>query len=251
MAAPIKAKPITESRGAFAPPILHIFPLQKIAKMELIELGEKSSLLKDFIAEVRDEKIQGDRMRFRRNLERIGQVFAYELSKVLPYEEKAIQTTLGEKKTRVLQEQPVIATILRAGLPFHEGMLNFFDKADNAFISAYRMPEKSEKGFKIAVEYMASPSLEGRTLIICDPMLASGNSMEVVYKALKEKGKPKEIHIVSIIGSDVGINKVDRFLPRDATLWIGEVDHELTANAYIVPGLGDAGDLSFGKKGAE
>ncbi len=240
-----------EAGGCFLSGYSSYIPTAKTAKMELIELGEKPSLLKDLIAEVRDEEIQRDRMRFRKNLERIGQVFAYELSKVLPFEEKVIKTTLGEKKTRVLQEQPVIATILRAGIPFHEGLLNFFDKADNAFISAYRMPEKSEKGFKIAVEYMASPSLEDRTLIICDPMLASGNSMEVVYKALKDKGKPKQTHIVSIIGSDVGINKVERFLPQNAKLWIGEVDHELTANAYIVPGLGDAGDLSFGKKGKE
>ncbi len=211
-------------------------------------LSRENSLLHHFIAEVRDKEIQKDRMRFRRNLERIGEIFAYEISKKMTYQPCPVETPLGGTEIPLLREQPVIATILRAGIPLYQGMLSYFDRADSAFVSAYRKARKNEDKFDIKVEYMATPSLDGRELIICDPMLASGSSMILVYKGLLQYGKPKHVHIVSTIGSNEGLEKVKRSLPENVSFWLGALDEELTAGAYIVPGLGDAGDLAYGAK---
>lgn len=210
-------------------------------------LSEQTSIINQFIAEIRDENIQQDRMRFRRNLERIGEIAAYEISKILEYTEKEITTPLGIAGIPVLKEQPVVATILRAGLPLHNGILNYFDHADNAFISAYRKHHK-DGTFDIHLEYVSSPEIENRILILADPMLATGQSIVQTIKALFEKGKPKHIHIVSAIASAQGIEHVRAHLSGEVTIWAGAVDEELTAQAYIVPGLGDAGDLAFGGK---
>jgi uracil phosphoribosyltransferase len=203
-------------------------------------------LISNWVAELRDVNIQTDRMRFRRNLERIGEVAAYEISKVLSFTEKEIQTPLGTAVHKVLNEQPVLATILRAGLPLHQGLLNFFDKADNAFISAYRKHHK-DGSFEISMEYVSCPELENRILIISDPMLATGSSLVKTIQFLREEGRPKEIHIVAAIACTVGIEYVKREAPA-VTIWCGDIDDELTAKGYIVPGLGDAGDLAFGTK---
>ncbi|MEE4178719.1 MAG: uracil phosphoribosyltransferase [Bacteroides sp.] len=211
-------------------------------------LGRKSSLLKHFIAEARDVEIQKDSLRFRRNLERLGEIFAYEISKELKWSPREIITSLGAAQCEVLSEQPVIATILRAGLPLHQGILNFFDKAENAFISAYRKHHKNGR-FDIQIEYTSCPNLDGKILILSDPMLATGASMVLTYKELLRHGKPQHTHIVSVLASVQGVEYVKKHLPsKDYTLWLGEVDDELTAKAYIVPGLGDAGDLAFGSK---
>jgi uracil phosphoribosyltransferase len=191
-------------------------------------------------------EIQKDRMRFRRNLERIGEVAAYEISKKLPFMEKEVETPLGISDSKVLKEQPVLATILRAGVPLHQGLLNFFDKADNAFISAYRKHNK-DGSFEISLEYISCPDLEDRILIISDPMLATGSSLAKTIHYLKEEGPPKEIHIVAAIACTVGIEYVKREAPN-VTIWCGDIDDELTAKGYIVPGLGDAGDLAYGSK---
>jgi uracil phosphoribosyltransferase len=185
-------------------------------------------------------------MRFRRNIERIGEVIAYEISKKLPWEEKDITTPLGISKSKALIRQPVLATILRAGLPLHQGMLNYFDKADNAFIAAYRKHHR-DGSFEISLEYMSSPSLEGRIVILCDPMLATGASLVKTIEFLKQQGSIAEIHIVSVIACNEGIEYVRRKEPQ-VTIWCGDIDDELTAKGYIVPGLGDAGDLAFGEK---
>lgn len=212
------------------------------------DIGKSNSLLNQFIAELRDENIQKDSMRFRRNLERIGEIFAYEISKTLNYSEEEITTPLGISNVPTLSKQPVIATILRAGLPLHNGLLNYFDKAENAFISAFRKHQQDGE-FEIALEYASSPELIGKTLIISDPMLASGSSMVITYKELMKFGKPEHVHIVAVIASTQGIDYLKRHLPTDDfTLWVAAVDQELTAQAYIVPGLGDAGDLAFGPK---
>lgn len=213
----------------------------------LIELGKENSILNEYIAEMRDAEVQKDSMRFRRNLERAGEICAYEISKKLEWIKKEVTTPLGVSEVSVLKEQPVIATILRAGLPFHLGMLSIFDKAENAFISAFRQLHK-DGTFEVQVEYMACPDLNGKTLILCDPMLASGNSIELVFKALKRNGVPKKIHIASLIASAEGIEYVKKHLPNNITMWACAIDEELTAQAYIVPGLGDAGDLAFGNK---
>ena len=210
-------------------------------------LGNQNSIVNQFIAELRDAEIQKDRMRFRRNLERLGEIFAYEISKQLPYAVKEVTTPLGIASVPVLSEQPVIGTILRAGLPLHNGFLNFFDQADNAFISAYRMHHK-DGSFDIKLEYVSTPSLNGRILILNDPMLATGSSIVMTYRALLEHGIPRQTHIVAALASTQGVNYVKSHLSSEVTLWIGAVDEELTAQAYIVPGLGDAGDLSFGNK---
>ena len=216
--------------------------------MEIINLGEENTIFNHFIREIRDVNIQNDAMRFRRNIERIGEIFAYEISKTMEYEEKKIQTPLGISTERLMIEKPVLATILRAGLPLHQGLLNYFDSSDNAFISAYRKHSKGDK-FEIKIEYMASPDLDGKTLILCDPMLASGSSMVLAMEAILTRGTPKHIHIVSVISSSVGVDYVKENIPiKDCTLWIGAEDAEMTAQSYIVPGLGDAGDLSFGQK---
>jgi len=210
-------------------------------------LGLSNSLMNQFVAELRNVEVQQDRMRFRRNLERIGEVIAYEISKLLIYEEVEITTPLGTAIMNLAKEQPVIATILRAGLPMHQGFLNYFDHADNAFISAYRKHHK-DGSFEIALEYVSCPSLENRTLILCDPMLATGSSMVMTYKAMLEKGVPRHTHIVCAIASAQGIAHVKSHLSENVTIWAAAVDDELTAQSYIVPGLGDAGDLAFGEK---
>src|SRR5687768_1698860 len=211
-------------------------------------LSLQSSVFNQFIAEIRDAEVQKDSMRFRRNLERIGEIFAYEISKSFDYIEEETTTPLAIAVTQQLAEQPVIAAILRAGLPLHMGVLNYFDRAQNAFISAYRRHHKNNT-FEIMLEYIACPDLNDRTVILCDPMLASGNSVIVTYKALLAKGQPRHTHIVTAIASTQGINHVKASLPDgNYTLWCGAIDEELTAQAYIVPGLGDAGDLAFGDK---
>jgi len=210
-------------------------------------LSEQNSIFSHFIAEIRDVNIQKDSMRFRRNMERIGEVLGYELSKMLDFEKLEITTPLGVAQTELLKEQPVIASILRAGLPLHQGLLNVFDKAENSFVSAYRKHHKNGE-FEIHVEYMASPDLTGKTLILADPMLATGSSMALVYKSILQMGTPKKIHIVSAIASVEAVEYIKSKLPRNTEYWIGAIDAELTAQSYIVPGLGDAGDLSFGPK---
>jgi len=216
--------------------------------MEIINLGKQNSIFNHFIGEIRDVNIQKDSMRFRRNIERIGEVFAYEISKKMKYENQDITTPLGISTESLMIEKPVLATILRAGLPLHQGLLNYFDRSDNCFISAFR---KHKKGgdFEIKIEYMSSPSLDGKTVVLCDPMLASGNSMVLAMKALLSKGKPKHIHIVAVIASTEGIQYLKENTPfRNCTLWLGAQDVEMTSQSYIVPGLGDAGDLAFGEK---
>jgi uracil phosphoribosyltransferase len=198
------------------------------------------------VAELRDVTVQGDRMRFRRNLERIGEAAAYEISKTLVYTQQEVQTPLGIAEHKMLADQPVLATILRAGLPLHQGLLNYFDKADNAFISAYRKHHK-DGSFEISLDYVSCPELENRVVIISDPMLATGSSLVKTIHYLKDEGKPSAIHIVAAIACTVGIEYVLREEPS-VTIWCGDIDDELTAKGYIVPGLGDAGDLAFGTK---
>jgi uracil phosphoribosyltransferase len=212
----------------------------------IVNLSQQHSLISNWVGELRDVSVQSDRMRFRRNLERIGEVAAYEISKVLPFVEKEIQTPLGIAVHKVMKEQPVLATILRAGLPLHQGLLNYFDMADNAFISAYRKHHK-DGSFEISLDYVSCPELENRVVIISDPMLATGSSLVKTIHFLKEEGKPRELHIVAAIACTVGIEYVKREEPS-VTIWCGDIDDELTAKGYIVPGLGDAGDLAFGAK---
>jgi uracil phosphoribosyltransferase len=216
--------------------------------MEIIILGKQNSVFNHFIREIRDVNIQKDAMRFRRNIERIGEIFAYEISKKMIYESNDITTPLGISSESLMIEKPVLATILRAGLPLHQGLLNYFDSSENCFISAFR---KHNRGgdFEIKIEYLSSPDLEGKTVILCDPMLASGNSMVLAIEALILKGKPKHIHVVVTIASSQGIQYFKENLPfRNCTLWLGAEDKEMTTQSYIVPGLGDAGDLAFGEK---
>jgi uracil phosphoribosyltransferase len=214
----------------------------------VVRMNSERSVVNTFIAELRDESIQKDPLRFRRNLERIGEVMAYELSKTFEYADQEVISPLGTAHVDLPNDKPVLATILRAGLPLHQGLLNYFDRADCAFVSAYRKHRTGEDGFDIEVEYMSSPSLEDRVLIISDPMLATGRSMVLVYKALLRLGKPKALHIVSVIASAEGIEHVKSHLPANTRIWVAAVDEEMTAQAYIVPGLGDAGDLAFGAK---
>jgi len=211
-------------------------------------LGTESSIFNQFVSEIRSIDIQKDSMRFRRNMERIGEIFAYEISKTLPYEKRKITTPLGEVEMNLMKQQPVLATILRAGLPLHQGLLNYFDKADNAFISAFRKHDL-DGSFDIQIDYLTSPALKNRTLIIIDPMLATGKSMVLAYRELLNMGAPKHIHIVSIIAATDGIEYIQKQLPHTkCTIWLGAIDEELTAQSYIVPGLGDAGDLAYGLK---
>jgi len=212
----------------------------------LINLSKDYSILNDWIGEIRDQSVQTDRMRFRRNLERIGEIAGYEISKTLPWQETETQTPLGIAVTRSLKEQPILATILRAGLPLHQGLLNIFDKADNAFISAYRKHDR-DGSFEISMNYITSPELENRILIISDPMLATGSSMVKTIQQLRAEGNPADIHVVTAIACTVGIEYLRRALPS-CKIWCGAIDDELTAKGYIVPGLGDAGDLAFGNK---
>ena len=211
-------------------------------------LGGHGPLFDQFIGEIRNVEVQNDRMRFRRNLERIGELIAYEISKKLEWKNGSIQTPLGDAELPLLVEQPVVATILRAGLPLHQGILNYFDHADNCFISAYRMNHKEDGTFDIKVEYLSSPSVQDRVVILCDPMLATGGSMVLAHKALLRRGKPKHVHVVAAIASREGLEYCQRHLPKNCTIWIGALDEELTAQSYIVPGLGDAGDLAYGSK---
>ncbi|MBL7948801.1 MAG: uracil phosphoribosyltransferase [Bacteroidia bacterium] len=210
-------------------------------------LSQSNSLINEFVSELRDTAIQGDRMRFRRNLERIGEIFAYEISKTLPYVSRDVTTPLGIANMQVLREQPVVGTILRAGLPLHQGVLNYFDRADNAFISAYRKHHK-DGTFDIKLEYVSCPSLENRVLILADPMLATGSSMVMTAKAIRERGNPSHTHIVAAVASTYGVEFVKSHLPENVTIWCAAIDDELTAQSYIVPGLGDAGDLAYGTK---
>jgi len=211
-------------------------------------MSQSNSLFTRFISEIRDVEIQKDQMRFRKNMERMGEIYAYEISKTLEYQPSETTTPLGVAETSKLVAEPVVATILRAGLPLHFGILNFFDKAENAFISAYRKHHK-DNSFEIALEYVACPDLTDKILILCDPMLATGSSMTLTYKQLLSKGKPKHTHLVSVIASRQGVDYVKTHMPdSNYTLWCGAIDEELTAHAYIVPGLGDAGDLAFGNK---
>ena len=198
--------------------------------------------------ELRDAQIQVDSFRFRRNLQRIGEIFAYEISKTFDFQDVEVTTPLGTLEMSIPKEQPVLATILRAGMPLHEGLLGFFDQADSGFVSAYRKYSKDEK-FTIKLDYISAPSIEKRVLVVSDPMLATGGSLVASLNGLLESGKPKHIHIVSVLASDEGIARVKKtFSLKDVTIWTGAIDAELTAQAYIVPGLGDAGDLAYGKK---
>ena len=212
-------------------------------------LNNEDSLLNKFIAEIRDKDIQKDSMRFRRNLERIGEVMAYELSKELNYVTKIVETPLGEAEVNMVSDNIVVATILRAGLPFHQGFLNYFDDAQNAFVSAYRKNHK-DNSFTVKVEYVSSCNLEGKTLILVDPMLATGSSLVLAYEALCEKGgQPAHTHVAAVIASEQGVDYAMRHLPQSSTtIWCAAVDAELTSHSYIVPGIGDAGDLAYGAK---
>jgi uracil phosphoribosyltransferase len=217
--------------------------------MDIHILDRENTLLNRFIAEMRDVRIQGDRMRFRRNLERCGEITAYEISKTLAYTPRMVETPLGEASVAMPDDEIVIATILRAGIPYHQGFLNYFDGASNAFVSAFRKYSK-DGTFKVKVEYVSSGNLEGKTLLLVDPMLATGTSTVLTYKALLEKGgTPRHTHIACVIASDEGVAYVREHLPdTDVTLWCGSVDEELTVKSYIIPGLGDAGDLAYGDK---
>lgn len=212
----------------------------------LFDLSQTPSVANQFLAELRDVHKQTDPMRFRRNLERLGEVLGYELSKSLPYAPAEVETPLGVAATQLPVQQPILATILRAGLPMHQGLLNYFDQAENAFVSAYRLHHK-DGTFEISVEYISCPRIDDRIVILCDPMLATGASMVKVAQALMRFGTPSELHLVAAIASVDGIQYVRRQLPL-AKIWVGAVDDELTAKSYIVPGLGDAGDLAFGPK---
>ena len=213
----------------------------------IINLSESHSLLSNWISELRSVSIQQDRAKFRRNLERLGEVAAYEISKLLPYNETDVETPLGVHTSKILAEQPVLATILRAGLPLHNGMLNYFDKADNAFIAAYRK-HKRDGSFEISLEYLSCPSLKDRILIVSDPMLATGASLAKTVQYLKNVGLPKDIYIVCAIASTVGIDYIERECGSHIKIFCGDIDDEITAKGYIVPGLGDAGDLAYGSK---
>ena len=215
--------------------------------MMIINMSDKHSLVSNWVGDLRNVQVQNDRMRFRRNLERIGEVLAYEISKVLPYKTEEIETPLGTHHSKVLEAQPVVASILRAGIPMHNGVLNYFDKADNAFVSAFRKHHK-DGSFEIKLEYMSCPPLENRVLIVADPMIATGASLVSAIQALTEEGAPAEIHIVCAIACSIGLEYVGKNLGKKVAVWCGDIDDELTAKSYIVPGLGDAGDLAFGNK---
>ena len=211
-------------------------------------LDKKNSVLNKFLAEIRDVNIQGDSMRFRRNLERIAEICAYEISRTLDYTPQIVETPLGEAQIMLSNDKIVLATVLRAGLPFHHGFLNYFDGAQNAFVTAYRKHHK-DGSFEVKVEYISCGVLEGKILILVDPMLATGTSLVYSYEALVAKGgTPKELHVVSVIASEAGVEYLEKHLPHDANIWCASVDPELSAQSYIIPGLGDAGDLAYGSK---
>ncbi|MCX4369653.1 MAG: uracil phosphoribosyltransferase [Duncaniella sp.] len=216
--------------------------------MEIINFADRPSLVSQYMTELRDVNVQGDMMRFRRNLHRIGEIMAYEISKRLHYSKAEINTPLASMQSDVLDEQVVLATIFRAGIPFHQGFLDYFDRAQNAFVSAYRKYREKEN-FDVFIEYIASPRLDGKTLILVDPMLATGSSMELSYRALLTKGTPANIHVASVIASQDAIDYIRATFPEEnTTVWVGAIDPEINSHSYIVPGLGDAGDLAYGVK---
>jgi uracil phosphoribosyltransferase len=216
--------------------------------MHIHNISQNNSILNTFIAEIRNVTIQKDSMRFRRNIERIGEILGYEMSKVLNYKASLIDTPLGVSPINLINDNIVLCSILRAGVPLHNGLLNYFDTAENAFISAYRHHENNSESFEIIVEYLACPNLENKILILADPMLATGQSMVSTFEALKPFGTPKEIHLVSVIGAKDGIDFVENHFDASTHLWIAAVDEKLNEKGYIIPGLGDAGDLAFGEK---
>ncbi len=216
--------------------------------MKVIDFSKENSILNQFVSELRNVEVQNDSMRFRRNLERIGEVMAYEMSKTFPYSVKDIQTPLGIAKASTPDICPVVSTILRAGLPYHQGFLNYFDRCENAFVSAYRK-YTSDDHFDIHIEYIASPRIDDKVLIITDPMLATGGSMELSYKAMLTKGEPTHIHVASIIASQAAVDHIMKTFPADrTTIWCAAIDPEINSHSYIIPGLGDAGDLAYGDK---
>ena len=217
--------------------------------MKIVNFSEHNSLLNTFVREIRDVSIQNDRLRFRKNIERIGEIMAYEISKDLNYKNEKIQTPLGEAAINIANNDIVIATILRAGLIYHQGFLNFYDNAENAFVSAYRKYKENKQSFNIHIEYIASPMITDKTLIITDPMLATGGSMELSYHALLTKGMPRHIHIATIIASQQAIDYCkEKFPEANTTIWAAAIDPEIDEHSFIVPGLGDAGDLAYGSK---
>ena len=215
--------------------------------MKTINFAEQNSLVSQYLMELRNVDIQHDPLRFRRNLERIGEIMAYEISKTLDYKTIEVTTPLAKCDCQVMDDKVVLATIFRAGIPFHQGFLQYFDRAENAFVSAYRK-YKEKENFDVCIEYLASPRLEGKTLVLCDPMLATGASMELSYRALLTKGQPAKLHVASVIASRKAVDYLESVLPADTTLWVGVIDDEINAHSYIVPGLGDAGDLAYGVK---
>lgn len=215
--------------------------------MKVVNFAETPSLMSRYLLEMRSTDVQADRLRFRRNLERTGEIMAYEISKTLRYKKVEIQTPLDTATCDTIDEQVVLGTIFRAGVPFHQGFLAYFDDAENAFVSAYRK-YKEKENFDILIEYLASPRLDGKTLILCDPMLATGASMELSYRALLTKGQPASVHLASVIASRQAVEFLERVMPADTTLWVGVIDNHINAHSYIVPGLVDAGDLAYGTK---
>lgn len=216
--------------------------------MHIHNLSKVNSILNSFISEIRGVHIQKDRLRFRRNIERIGEVLCYEMSKHLNFHPNTIATPLGTSTTKLIANDIVVCSILRAGLPLHNGILNYFDKAENGFISAYRHHKENSENFEIIVDYLACPNLDGKTLILADPMLATGQSMAAAFDALQPFGIPKDIHLISVIGAQDGVDFVNNHFEKDTHLWIAAVDDILNDKGYIVPGIGDAGDLAFGEK---
>ena len=216
--------------------------------MIIHNFSETNSLLNQFVSELRDVNIQRDPMRFRRNIERIGEILSYEMSKTLGYRVSTVQTPFGQKTMSLPNNNLVLCSVLRAGLPLHQGLLNYFDRAENAFISAYRHHPEGKDAFEVIVKYFAAPALGGKILVLTDPMLATGKTLENVLKALKTHGEPRNIHIISVIGSQEGVNYVREVFPENTQLWIAAIDDELTTKGYIIPGIGDAGDLAFGVK---
>ena len=217
--------------------------------MEIINLCDHNSLVGQFMSEIRNKELQQDRLRFRANIQRLGQIMAYEISKRLQYKAVGVTTPLGVKECNVLSDRVVLASILRAGLPFHEGFLSYFDGAENAFVSAYRKYFPKTDDFVVHIEYIASPRLDEKTLVIADPMLATGSSMELAFQALMTKGHPAHIHVASVVATPQAIDVVSQRLPKEiTTLWTCDIDDELNEHSYIVPGLGDCGDLLYGEK---
>lgn len=215
--------------------------------MKVVNFAANPSLMSRYLLEMRSTEIQRDPMRFRRNLERVGEIMAYEISKVLNYKQVEVQTPLGVAKCDTPDDQIVLGTIFRAGVPFHQGFLSYFDYAENAFVSAYRK-FKEKENFDICIEYLASPRLDGKTLLLVDPMLATGASMELSYRALLTKGIPAGVHLAAVIASKHAVEYLNKVMPDDTTLWVGVIDNEINSHSYIVPGLGDAGDLAYGIK---